>query len=61
MTDTLKYDENTVHANWEDMGLPDEILRGIYSYGFERPSPIQQRAIHPIQCGRELIAQAQDL
>ena len=59
MTDTLKYDENTVHANWEDMGLPDEILRGIYSYGFERPSPIQQRAIHPIQCGRELIAQAQ--
>jgi len=59
MTDTSKYDKTTVHANWEDMGLPDEILRGIYSYGFEKPSPIQQRAIHPIQCGRELIAQAQ--
>lgn len=59
MTDTIKYDENTVHATWEDMKLPDDILRGIYSYGFERPSPIQQRAIHPIQCGREVIAQAQ--
>jgi len=54
-----KYDENTIHTTWEDMNLPDEILRGIYSYGFERPSPIQQRAIHPIQCGREVIAQAQ--
>lgn len=58
MTDMV-YDENTIFTNWEDMKLPENILRGIYSYGFEKPSPIQQKAIHPILCGREIIAQAQ--
>jgi len=34
-------------------------LRGIYSYGFEKPSPIQKKAIGPILKGRDIIAQAQ--
>jgi hypothetical protein len=41
------------------MELPEELLRGIYSYGFEKPSAIQQRAIKPTMLGRDLIAQAQ--
>jgi hypothetical protein len=41
------------------MELPEELLRGIYSYGFEKPSAIQQRAIRPTISGRDLIAQAQ--
>jgi hypothetical protein len=41
------------------MEIPEELLRGIYSYGFEKPSAIQQRAIKPIILGRDLIAQAQ--
>ena len=41
------------------MDLPEELLRGIYSYGFEKPSAIQQRAIRPTMMGRDLIAQAQ--
>ena len=41
------------------MDLPDELLRGIYSYGFEKPSAIQQRAIKPAMLGKDLIAQAQ--
>lgn len=41
------------------MELPEELLRGIYSYGFEKPSAIQQRAIKPAISGRDLIAQAQ--
>jgi hypothetical protein len=41
------------------MDLPEELLRGIYSYGFEKPSAIQQRAIRPTILGRDLIAQAQ--
>ena len=41
------------------MELPDELLRGIYSYGFEKPSAIQQRAIKPAMLGKDLIAQAQ--
>ena len=41
------------------MGLKDQLLRGIFGYGFERPSAIQQRAIGPIIDGRDLIAQSQ--
>jgi ATP-dependent RNA helicase len=41
------------------MGLKDDLIRGIYAYGFEKPSAIQQRAIRPISSGRDVIAQAQ--
>ena len=41
------------------MELKPELLRGVYAYGFERPSAIQQRAIMPIITGRDCIAQAQ--
>ena len=34
-------------------------MRGIYQFGFEKPSAIQQRAIIPIAEGRDVIAQAQ--
>ena len=41
-------------------GLIDSnILRGIYSYGFEKPSPIQKKSIKPLISGRDTIAQAQ--
>lgn len=43
---------------WDDFGLCDDLLRGIYSYGFEVPSEIQQKAIIPIMSGRDIIAQA---
>merc|ERR1712087_498521 len=46
-------------GSFDAMGLKDELLRGIYAYGFERPSAIQQRAIMPILTGRDVIAQAQ--
>lgn len=45
--------------NWEDLNLEPNILRGIYAYGFERPSVIQCKAITPIINGRDVIAQAQ--
>lgn len=38
--------------NFDDMGLKEDILRGIYSYGFEKPSAIQQRAIVPLARGK---------
>jgi hypothetical protein len=31
------------------MGLREDLLRGIYAYGFEKPSAIQQRAIKPVK------------
>ena len=48
-----------VATTFDEMGLPDDLLRGIYGHGFERPSQIQSRAIVPIVQGRDLIAQAQ--
>jgi translation initiation factor 4A len=45
--------------SWDDLNLKTELLRGIYNYGFENPSPIQKKAILPIIQGRDIIAQAQ--
>lgn len=41
------------------MGLKEQVLRGIYGYGFKDPSPIQARGILPIIQGKDTIAQAQ--
>jgi superfamily II DNA/RNA helicase len=30
------------------MKLKPDLLKGVYAYGFEKPSAIQQRAIRPI-------------
>ena len=46
-------------TSFDDMELSDNLLRGIYAYGFESPSTIQQLSIGPIQKGRDIIAQAQ--
>lgn len=45
--------------NFDGMNLKEELLRGIYAYGFEKPSAIQQRAIMPCCLKRDVIAQAQ--
>merc|ERR1711904_318440 len=41
------------------MGLKEDLLRGLYAFGFECPSAIQQRALVPMINGRDVIAQAQ--
>ena len=46
-----------VKPTFDSMKLKEELLRGIYGYGFEKPSAIQQRAILPIISGRDVIAQ----
>ncbi|VVC24062.1 RNA helicase, DEAD-box type, Q motif,Helicase, C-terminal,ATP-dependent RNA helicase DEAD-box, conserved, partial [Cinara cedri] len=46
-------------STFDNMHLREDLVRGIYSYGFERPSAIQQRAIKPMIKGRDVIAQAQ--
>ncbi|CAF1217073.1 unnamed protein product [Rotaria magnacalcarata] len=55
-----------IETNWTEvveefdrMNLREQLLRGIYSYGFERPSAIQQTAIKPCILGHDVIAQAQ--
>lgn len=58
--------EETIESNYEevvesfdDLNLSPVLLRGIYSYGFEKPSAIQQRGIKPILDGFDTIGQAQ--
>jgi translation initiation factor 4A len=46
-------------ASFDDMGLSDELLRGIFAHGFEKPSAIQSVAIRPIVAGRDVLGQAQ--
>ncbi len=46
-------------TSWDQLSLKDNLLRGIYSYGFENPSPIQKKGIGPILTGKDVIAQAQ--
>ena len=45
--------------SFDDLNLSEELLRGICSYGFEKPSPIQSRAIMPFKKKRDIVAQAQ--
>ena len=43
----------------ENIGLKDDVLKGIYSYGYEKPSPIQRIAIKPIIDGEDIVLQSQ--
>jgi ATP-dependent RNA helicase len=51
--------EIEVVTSFDKMGLKEDLLRGLFAFGFEKPSAIQQRAMIPILAGRDMIAQAQ--
>ena len=51
--------EETKRDTWESFNLKEDLVRGIYRVGFEKPTPIQGMAITPIVNGVDLIAQAQ--
>jgi superfamily II DNA/RNA helicase len=53
------YDPSYEIENWDDLNISNDLLRGIYAYGFEKPSPIQCKSIIPIIKGKDIIAQAQ--
>ena len=44
---------------FDTMGLQEDILRGIYSYGFSTPSKIQRVAIKPMIDNHDILAQSQ--
>ena len=52
-------ESDKLYFTFDEMNLKEDLLRGIFAYGYERPSAIQQRAIVPMTTGRDLIAQAQ--
>ena len=62
-TTTITQDIAAVLADgihdFDDMGLDEKILHGVYGFGFEKPSQVQARAIVPALTGQDIIIQAQ--
>lgn len=57
---TIEESSNLLEVKtFEELKLKDEILQGIYSYGWDKPSAIQAKAILPILEGNDIVAQAQ--
>ena len=61
MTDNSEtiQDELRMYESFDEMGLTDELTRGVYSYGFENPSKIQKLAIVPMSKHTDILAQSQ--
>lgn len=51
-------EEITNYDTFEKLNLSEETLKGIYAYGYETPSRIQQKAIKPMLENRDMIAQS---
>ena len=49
----------TLIETFDELNIKDNLLRGIYAKGYEKPSAIQKKAIRPVIDGRDVIAQAQ--
>ncbi|KAK8861620.1 hypothetical protein IAR55_002443 [Kwoniella newhampshirensis] len=50
----------TEGSSFDDFDLRRELLMGIYTAGFERPSPIQEQAIPMALTGRDILARAKN-
>ena len=61
MSDDEEHDDSEIEAfsTFESMNLKDDLLKGIYSFGFESPSVVQAKGIMQIIAGRDVICQAQ--
>jgi translation initiation factor 4A len=53
------YDSSYEFNSWDELEITPDLLRGIYAYGFETPSPIQKKAIIPLIMKKDIIGQAQ--
>ena len=54
----INENQEKIIDNWDELNLKDDILRGIYRVGFEKPTPIQGLAIPHITSFKDTIAQA---
>ena len=50
----------TEGSSFEDFGLRRELLMGIYTVGFEKPSPIQETSIPYSLAGQDILARAKN-
>jgi len=59
VSDLVEASHVRISETFDDMGLKESLLRGIYAYGYEKPSAIQKQAITQVASGRDTLAQAQ--
>lgn len=52
-------EKSITEYSFEDLNINDDLLRGIYSYGFEKPSNIQYKSLPILNSGKDMIAQSQ--
>jgi translation initiation factor 4A len=57
-TKDLKENSSCIDS-FDDLDLKENLLRGIYAYGYESPSAIQSKAILPFLKGFDIVANAQ--
>uniref|UniRef100_A0A453NSM0 DEAD-box RNA helicase Q domain-containing protein n=1 Tax=Aegilops tauschii subsp. strangulata TaxID=200361 RepID=A0A453NSM0_AEGTS len=49
---------NEIYDSFVEMGLQENLLKGIYAYGLEKPSLVHQRGIVPLCKGLDVIQQS---
>ena len=59
ITNIIETDDVKEVLTFDEMNLPENLMRGIYAHGFEKPSKIQQKGIVPMVNGKDILAQAQ--
>jgi translation initiation factor 4A len=55
----MSEEKEITEYSFEDLDIKDDLLRGIYSYGFEKPSNIQYKSLPIFDSGKDMIAQSQ--
>lgn len=55
----MSEEKSIIEYSFEDLNINDDLLRGIYSYGFEKPSNIQYKSLPIFNSGKDMIAQSQ--
>jgi superfamily II DNA/RNA helicase len=52
-------DDKNEHDEFNNLGIKEELLKGVFVYGFKNPSPIQVKGIKAINTGNDCILQSQ--
>jgi len=55
----FKDEDIKIVSSFDEMYLDMKLLKGIYGYGWEKPTDIQQRIVVPMKNGKDIVAQAQ--
>lgn len=51
--------ETNIENNFENLELKENLVKGVYIYGFKKPSKIQVKGINAINTGKDCIIQSQ--